>query len=158
MVVAEATRVPEFSGLSRGEFAKNAFRVPTVGTDCAFTDIEGTDDGTNDHSEGLRPLDSPTRSRGPASRTPLAWARSRGRLCQTESLNRFKKILIRLLWARRRFNRMNWTHSGAVVRTLGFVWVVAAILVATGASPEVWLACGLVGTLLGLGGALDSGG
>jgi len=54
MVVAEATRVPEFSGISRGEFAKNAFRVPTVGTDCAFTDIEGTDDGTNDHSEGLR--------------------------------------------------------------------------------------------------------
>ena len=56
----------------------------------------------------------------------------------------------------RKSDYMNLTHSGAVVRTVGFVWVVAAILVVTGASPEVWLACGVVGTSFGLAGALRS--
>ncbi len=51
---------------------------------------------------------------------------------------------------------MNWTHSGAVVRTIGFVWVGAAILVVTGASAEVWVACGIAGTSLGLAGAFQS--
>ena len=51
---------------------------------------------------------------------------------------------------------MNWTHSGVAVRTVGFVWVVAAILVVTGAAPEVWLACGIIGTSLGLARALLS--
>jgi hypothetical protein len=48
---------------------------------------------------------------------------------------------------------MNWTHSGAVVRIVGFVWSVAAILAVTGASADVWLACGVAATSLGLAGA-----
>ena len=51
---------------------------------------------------------------------------------------------------------MNWTHSGAVVRMAGFVWIVAAILVVTGASADVWLACGIAATSLALAGALHS--
>jgi hypothetical protein len=51
---------------------------------------------------------------------------------------------------------MNWTHSGAVVRMVGFAWIVAAILAVTGASADVWLACGVAATSLGLAGAFHS--
>lgn len=51
---------------------------------------------------------------------------------------------------------VNWTHSGAVMRTAGFVWIAAAILVVTGASVDVWLACGIAATSLGLASALHS--
>jgi hypothetical protein len=51
---------------------------------------------------------------------------------------------------------MNWTHSGAGMRALGFVWVVAAILVVADASLEVWLACGITGMALGVVNALQS--
>lgn len=51
---------------------------------------------------------------------------------------------------------MNWSHSGAVVRTVGFVWVAAAILVVTEASLEVWFACGIAGVSLGVLNSLQS--
>ena len=38
---------------------------------------------------------------------------------------------------------MNWSHSGGMLKAIGFLWVVAAILVVADVSAEVWLACGI---------------
>lgn len=43
-----------------------------------------------------------------------------------------------------------------MVSTLGFVWIVTAILVVTNASAEVWLACGIAGCSLACANALHS--
>jgi hypothetical protein len=51
---------------------------------------------------------------------------------------------------------MNWTHSGAGIRGLGFFWILSAILVVTDASLDVWLACGIAGISLGIATALPS--
>jgi hypothetical protein len=51
---------------------------------------------------------------------------------------------------------VNWTHSGAGMGALGFLWVVTAILVVADVSLEVWLVCGMTGIALGVLNALQS--